>query len=228
MDRKLRLGDLRFLNAGVPGTTPRCWFFFDRAVDPRATRFRAIVVPVDTYADDDGAIGSIDGDQHETDLHYIVFRMNPRDVAKLAASFPDPRKRLTTSIDLLLRGPELRDDVQAFAGIRSSVSPISAKARADGTFRATAHPRLDSLAGMHVDFARKAIPYPPGVSADERREMEIQVLRIVHPSPSYALYRRRWLGPIVERYAAAGVPVIFVRLPARPEHRRCSASPSGR
>ena len=70
-------GNLRFINAGVPGTTPRCWYFFDRAVDPGATRFRAIVVPVDTYGDDDGAIGSIDGDQHEADLHYIALRVLP-------------------------------------------------------------------------------------------------------------------------------------------------------
>ena len=221
-------GSLRFINAGVPGTTPRCWYFFDRAVDPRATRFRAIVVPVDTYADDDGAIGSIDGDQHEADLHYIAFRVRPGDVAKLAASFPDPRKRFTTSIDLLLRGPELRDDVQAFAADPLARFADIAKARTDGTFSVlTGHPRVDSLAGMHVDFARNAIAYPPGVSADERREMEVQVLRVAKDSPSYALYRRRWLGPIVERYEAAGVPVIFVRIPARPTHRALPAPPSG-
>ena len=28
-------GSLRFLNGGVPGTTPRCWPFFVRAIDPR-------------------------------------------------------------------------------------------------------------------------------------------------------------------------------------------------
>jgi alginate O-acetyltransferase complex protein AlgI len=221
-------GNLRFINAGVPGTTPRCWYFFDRGVDPGARRFRAIVVPVDTYADDDGAIGSIDGDQHEADLHYIAFRVEPRDVGKLAASFPDPRKRFATSIDLLLRGPELRDDVQAFAGDPYARFADIARARTDGTFSVlAAHPRLDSLAGMRVDFAHDEIRYAPGVSADERREMAVQVLRAAQPSPSYALYRRRWLGPIVERYEATGVPVIFVRLPTRPAHRALPGLASG-
>jgi D-alanyl-lipoteichoic acid acyltransferase DltB (MBOAT superfamily) len=221
-------GNLRFINAGVPGTTPRCWYFFDRAVDPTARRFRAIVIPVDTYADDDGAIGSIDGDQHEADLHYIALRVEPGDVGKLAASFPDPRKRFNTAVDLLLRGPELRDDVQAFAGDPRARLAAIARARRDGTFSVlTAHPRLDSLAGMRVDFTRNEIAYPANVSADERREMALQVLRVAQPSPSYARYRRRWLGPLVERYRAAGVPVIFVRLPARPAHRALPAPPSG-
>jgi alginate O-acetyltransferase complex protein AlgI len=221
-------GGLRFINAGVPGTTPRCWYFFDRALDPSATKFRAIVVPVDTYADDDGAIGSIDGDQHEADLHYIALRVELGDVGKLAASFPDPRKRFTTSIDVLLRGPELRDDVQAFAGNPYARFADIARAREDGTFSVlTSHPRFESLAGMRVDFARNAIVYPASLTPDERHEMDLQVLRVAAPSPSYALYRRRWLGPIVARYEAAGVPLIFVRLPTRPVHRALPGPPSG-
>jgi alginate O-acetyltransferase complex protein AlgI len=221
-------GGLRFLNAGVPGTTPRCWYFFLRAVDPNAVRFRAIVVPVDTYGDDDGAIGSVDGDLHATDLHYIVFRVRPGDVGKLSASFPDPRMRLDTSLDLLLRGPELRDDVQAFAADPLARFAAIAKAKAEGTYDpARAHPRDESLKGMRVDFAHNTIVYPPGVSSDERREMEIQVLRVAKPSAAYALYRRRWLGPVVARYAAAGVPIVFVRVPTRPAHRSVPGAPSG-
>ncbi len=193
--------------------------FFDRAVDPGATRFRAIVVPVDTYADDDGAIGSIDSDQREADLHYIAFRVEPGDIGKLAASFPDPRKRFTTSIDVLLRGPELRDDVQALAANPFARFADIAKARGDGTFSVlTAHPRADSLAGMRVDFAHDAIAYPPGVPADERREMELRCCASRNPA-SYALYRRRSLGPIVERYESGRHTGDLRTLTTRPAHR---------
>ncbi|HEY5427009.1 MAG TPA: MBOAT family protein [Candidatus Tumulicola sp.] len=214
-------GRLRFLDGSVPGTTPRCWFFFDRAIDPKADRFRAVVIPVDTYGDDDSAIGSIDGDQRQMDLHYIVFQVGPRDVPKLAASFPDSRTRLNVGIDLLLRGPELRDDVQALAAEPAARLRAIAQARtADPYDPLAAHPRTERLTGLRVDFAHDRITYPPGVAPSERHEMEIAVLGVAHPSPSYARYRRRWLGPIVRRYAAAGVPVIFVRLPTRPAHRR--------
>jgi alginate O-acetyltransferase complex protein AlgI len=219
---------LRFLNAGVPGTTPRCWDFFLRAVDPAASKFRAVVVPVDTYTDDDGAIGSIDGDLHATDFHYIVLSVSPRDVPKLAASFPDPRARLSTALDLLLRGPELRDDIQAFAGDPAGRFAAIARARTERTYDPlTPHPRTESLAGMRVDFARNTIAYPPGVSDDERIAMQTQVLRVERPSASYALYRLRWLAPIVNRYAAAGIPVIFVRLPTRPLHRHAPLAAAG-
>ncbi|MEO6835598.1 MAG: MBOAT family protein, partial [Candidatus Tumulicola sp.] len=221
-------GRLRFLDASVPGTTPRCWFFFARAIDPDTNRFRAIVIPVDTYGDDDSAIGSIDGDERQMDLHYIVFRAGLRDIPKVAASFPDSRTRLNVGVDLLLRGPELRDDVQALAADPAARLRAIAQARAADPYDPfAAHPRAEPLTGLRVDFARGRIGYPPGVSEAERHEMELQVLRIARPSPSYARYRRRWLGPIVERYAAAGVPVIFVRLPTRPVHRNTAAGPSG-
>src|ERR1700730_18383510 len=58
----------RFLNGGIPGTTPRCWPFFLRGIDPAADRFAAVVIAVDTYADDDSAIGSLDGDDRPMDL----------------------------------------------------------------------------------------------------------------------------------------------------------------
>ncbi len=106
---------LRFLNGGVPGTTPRCWPFFVRAIDPQARRFRAVVIAVDTYADDDSAIGSLDGDDRPMDLRYVVFQTRLGDLPKLAGSFSDPRERVENGIDLFWRGQELRDDVQAFA-----------------------------------------------------------------------------------------------------------------
>jgi alginate O-acetyltransferase complex protein AlgI len=219
-------GRLRFLNGSVPGTTPRTWFFFARAVDPGADRFRAIVIPVDTYSDDDSAIGSIDGDQRQIDLHYIVFRAGLRDIPKLAESFPDWHTRLNVGTDMLLRGPELRDDVQALAADPAArLRTIEQAHVLDPYDPFASHPRTERLTGMRVDFARGRIVYPASVSDSERREMEIAVLRVPHASPSYARYRRRWLGPIVVRYAAAGVPVIFVRLPTRPAHRSAAPPP---
>ena len=213
-------GRLRFLDGSVPGTTPRCWFFFVRAVDPDADRFRAIVVPVDTYEDDDGAIGSIDGDQRRMDLHYIVFRVGPADLAKLASSFGDRRASFNVGMDLLLRGPELREDVQALAADPAArVRAIRQARAADPYDPLAAHPRGESLTGLQADFRHARMSFPAGVADVQRGEIETQVLRVARPSPSYARYRRRWLGPIVERYARAGVPVIFVRLPTRPMHR---------
>ncbi len=221
-------GTLRFLNGGVPGTTPRCWPFFVRAIDPHADRVRAVVIAVDTYADDDSAIGSIDGDNRPMDLRYVVFQTRLRDIPKLAGSFSDPRERVEYGIDLFWRGPELRDDFQALAA-----NPAARIVQLEQATRSTvydplvAHPRTESLAGLRVAFSKDAIVYPPGISAGERQAIATQVLTLAKPSPSYAVYRRQWLEPIAARYAAAGIPVLFVRIPTRPAHREATQSPSG-
>jgi alginate O-acetyltransferase complex protein AlgI len=218
----------RFLNAAVPGTTPRCWPFFVRAIDPLTDRFAAVVIPVDTYADDDSAIGSIDGDDRPMDLRYVVLQTRLRDLPKLAGSFSDPRERVEHGIDLFLRGPELRDDFQALAADpRARVEALQGARGAQTYAPLAAHPRSESLRGLRVDFARDTIDYPADVSADGRTAIATQVLHRSNPSPSYARYRLEWLAPIAARYAYAGVPVFFVRIPTRPAHREPNQTPSG-
>jgi alginate O-acetyltransferase complex protein AlgI len=221
-------GSLRFLNGGVPGTTPRCWPFFLRAIDPQARRFRAIVIAVDTFADDDSAIGSLDGDDRPMDLRYVVFQTRLGDLSKLAGSFSDPRERIEYGIDLFWRGQELRDDVQALAADPLARVAALAAARDDPAYDPLdAHPRTGSLAGLHVDFATGQIVYPPGTSDDARTAIATQVLAPARPSASYARYRMQWLEPIAARYAATGTPVIFVRIPTRPAHRSATQEPNG-
>jgi alginate O-acetyltransferase complex protein AlgI len=213
-------GKLRFIDAAVPGTTPRIWYYQLHAIDPDAKRFRALVIPIDADSDDDSAIGSIDGDQRQQDLHYLTFAVEPAQIPKLATSFPGAQMQLTTALNLLLRGPILRDDVQAFAA--DPRARIEAIERADPVAFAPLawHPRNETLRGMRVDFARNSIVYPAGVSPDERTAMTDQVLRAARPSQSYARYRQEWIYPVAERYAAAGTPVLLVRIPTRPAHRK--------
>jgi len=216
---------LSFLDAAVPGTTPRCWSVFDRALDPRATRFRAVVIPVDTYGDDDSAIGSVDGDDRYDDLHYVVFAAGLFDIARLAASFPSGDHRVQASFELLMRGPLLRGDIQAF--LLDPSGRFAALAAPRSSSVTAAHFRAGSMAGLRVDFARGTLVEPPLFPASERNELRRQVLRAGDPSAAYATYRREWLEPIVRRYRATGTPVIFVRIPTRPLHRTLPPGPSG-
>ncbi len=203
-------GNLRFLNGGVPGTTPRCWPFFVRAIDPHADHLRAVVITVDTYADDDSAIGSVDGDDRPMDLRYVVFQTHLRDIPKLAGSFSDPRERVEYGIDLFWRGPELQDDFQALAADPAARLVQLAQANRSPAYDPlAAHPRTESLAGIRVDFAKHAIFYPPDVSADERAAIARQVLTVAKPSASYAVYRRQWLEPIAARYRSRRCPGLF-------------------
>ncbi len=214
---------LHFISAAVPGTTPRCWTVLDRIVDPRADRYRAIVVTVDTYADDDSAIGSIDGDDRAFDLRYIALRANARERIAIANSFSDPGTRLEAFFGLALRGPIVRDDVQALArDPLGRIASLHAAPRFDEPSL-----RHESLAGLAVDFTHDRVVAPASYTPEQSRELAHQILERPRPSPSYARYRREWLGPIVERYARTSVPVLFVRIPTRPAHRAAPPPPSG-
>jgi D-alanyl-lipoteichoic acid acyltransferase DltB (MBOAT superfamily) len=203
---------LHFINAAVPGTTPRCWAIFDRALDPRADRFRAVVVPVDTLADDDGAIGSVDGDDRLFDLHYIVFSATPREIGEVALSFPEPDRRLESFFDLGLRGPLLREDLQEF--VLDPKGRFAALAAARGQ-EGPPHVRPATLTGLRRN-ADGSLAIPAGFPAGQLDELQRQTSHVPLPSPSYARYRREWLLPILRRYRATGTPVIFVRIPTRP------------
>jgi len=213
---------LHFVNAAVAGTTPRCWSVFARVVDPQSRRYRAIVVPVDTYADDDGAIGSLDGDGRAFDLRYVGLRANLAESLAIARSFPGLDQQLDAAFSFVLRGPLVRDDLQAF--VRDPIARLKALRRPPADDAPAT--REGSLAGLHVDFARDRIDAPT-VSSALRDALAIQILRPVRPSATYAHYRREWLGAIVARYAAASVPVLFVRIPTRPLHRDAPSDPSG-
>ncbi len=220
-------GRFRFANAGVPGSTPRTWFFFDRAIDPHANRYRAVVVPVDSYADDTSAIGSLDAEDHPSDLRAIVFRVTAADVPRVASSLGEPGLRRAAILDLGLRGPLLRDDIQDLIGNPAARAAARNATVANEFAPDAAHPFATTLDGMRVDFANGTIAYPAWVPPGERIEMEKQILPIPRTSLSYRRYRERWLGAIVARYRATGVPVIVVRLPARPVHRDEPTPPSG-
>ncbi len=212
---------LHFVNAAVPGTTPRCWTVFDRVVDPQADRYRAIVIPVDSYADDDSAIGSIDGDDRPFDLRYIALRTDPGEVASIAQSF-SPGERISVFFDLALRGPLVREDVQNF-----NLDPAARfAALANGSALDRPQPRRETLAGLRIGFATGTLSGRTLTPADEAA-LRRQLFAVVHASPSYARYRREWLGAIAARYAHTHIPVVFVRIPTRPAHRTLPPPPSG-
>ena len=186
----------------------------------------AVVIAVDTYADDDSAIGSLDGDDRPMDLRYVVFQTRLTDLPKLAGSFSDPRERVENGIDLFWRGPNCATTFRHSSPIRSRVPALERRRNAPAYDPLAAHPRSETLAGLHVDFATNAIAYPPGISDARARDRNASA-RGCQAEPLVCALPAQWLAPIVARYAAAGTPVFFVRIPTRPAHRAPSQTPSG-
>ena len=122
------------------------------------------------------------------DLRYVVFQTRLSDLPKLAGSFSDPRERVEHGIDLFWRGTELRDDFQAFASrIRRHGSQRSRRRAVRPTYDPlAAHPRSETLAGLHVDFANGTIRLSIRHPGRRTRRNRNAGARVPEPSPSYA------------------------------------------
>ncbi len=184
----------RFLNAAVPGSTPRCWYYLLRDLDPQVGRFKKIVLPVDSYEDEDGPWEWAD---RTLDVNILAARLRLEDTLSFAASFHSAEARWNALLVCLLKGLALREDLQAFLAHPASRLDKAALYRASGaewTYNYDGNPK--NLVGS-------TLPDP------SRRQ----------PSPQtglYGAYRRAWFGRILSRYKDSGTAIVFLRLPRGP------------
>ena len=193
---------LRFLSAAVPGSTPRCWYYLLRDLDPAATRFKTIVLPVDTYEDEDG---NWDWADRSLDLNILAARLRLGDTLTFTTSFHSSEMRWSALLVCLLKGVLLREDLQAFL----------------------AHPaaRLDKAALFRVNGTQWAYDYQ-GNSKDLTGAVLSVPARPDLKTGLHAAYRREWFGRIIGRYKGTGTSIVFLRLPRGPVSPPVSASGS--
>jgi hypothetical protein len=98
-----------FRHAGVAGTDVRAWYYMLRDLDPNRNAYRAIVIGVDDYDDEDGAY-DIGGDL--ATLHYTAARLRFSDVIPFALSFEDSHARWEALRGSLLKGIVFQRDIQ--------------------------------------------------------------------------------------------------------------------
>lgn len=211
-DRRL---PLKYGSAAVAGTSPRCWPYLLRAVDPTAKRYRAILIPVESYEDDDPRE---DMSARVSDLNYIVGQLDYGDLLEFSLSHPDRESRIRAARGILLRGFVYQRDIHQFLS-----NPI-ARMRKVNSIRPAWHewayafpgdPR--TLAGMTVDWNTRTVQFPPGTQPVQEETTRRRLFERPGPQTGkFAAYRAHWLGKIVDRYAGTGTKVIFVPLPRGP------------
>ena len=100
-----------FRSAGIAGSDPRFWCYMLRDLDPNASRYRAVVLGVGDYDDEDG---TLEKSADIPALHYLTARLRVSDIVDFADSCTDPGARWEALRDGLLKGFALRQDIQAF------------------------------------------------------------------------------------------------------------------
>lgn len=218
-----------FRSAGVAGSDPRLWYYMLRDLDPTARRYRAIVLAVSDYDDEDVPWDFTDGIR---DLHYAVARLRLADAFDFAASFPGPALQWQALRGALLKGTVYQADIEAFLSHplkRIAYVRLCRQGYEGWTYDFHESPR--SLAGLEIDWARWTFTAPSSVDAEQRRSVELSLM--YRPAPQigvFGAFRRKWFGRILERYRGSPTRIVFIRLPrgpiARPDNlvRKQSAS----
>ena len=220
---------LVFRNAGAAGTDARAWYYMLRDLDPTARRYRAIVVGVDDYDDEDGY------EDHDDDirvLHYAILRLRLTDVIPLASSFTSWAHRWEVFRGGLFKGFVLQRDVRAFLSHpRKRFKDVAQynEGWESWTYNYVEDPR--SMAGLQIDWTAMKATFAAGADDVQRNTVRDVLMRPVAPQTGrLASFRRRWLGRILDRYKGSRTKIIFLRLArgpvVRPENlvRKLSSS----
>jgi hypothetical protein len=185
-----------------------------RDLDPKANRYRAVILGTPDYDDEDEMFNPFDDIRA---LHYVVARLRWTDAIQFAGSFQNPEFRWQAFRGALLKGTVLQQDILAFLRHPKHRLDYVALCRhgwAQWTYDYQETTR--SMAGLKIDWTTRTAVYPPDADQNQHETLD-RVLDAPMPQTGrLAAYRRTWFGRIVERYRGSRTRVIFVRLPRGP------------
>ena len=203
-----------FRQAGVAGTDARAWYYMLRDLDPHRDAYRAIVLGVVDYDDEDGAYDIADD---LTALHYVAARLRLSDVVPFALSFRQPTPRWEAFRGSLLKGIVFQPDLLAFLshpGKRIADVKLTNRGYEEWTYGFVDTDR--NVVGLKIDWTTLTATVPAGNEA-MRDELNRFVLYRPYPQTGrHAAFRRRWFGQLLDRYRGTRTKVVFVRLPRGP------------
>ncbi len=207
-------GGRSFGTIAVPGSTPRCWFYMLRAIDPDRNQFTAILLPFDDYIDEDW-------EDHSTrliDLAMIAPLLTLRDIPEFCSSYPTAELKARCVAGLLAKGWTYQQDLQRL------LRDYKLRQRSLDWTRTNSYATLynfpgteQSLEGLTVDWQKREFGFPPQLSDARRRGIEDVLLRGGAPQlGTLTRYRLQWYGKIAARYAGTKTKLIYFQLPRGP------------
>jgi len=215
MDEQTRQTGYTFSHAGLAGSKPRDWYYMIRALDPTTRAYRAVMIGLDDFDDEDQ-----DDEERERllDLRMVVNQLGLRDVFEFAWSYRTWPSRWDAFRGALLKGTVYRPDIAEFLSApRERLAKVKQYHEGWPQWTHDYVPEDRTLAGLSIDWTNWKAIYPPGVSAAEQESIDSILLRRATPQTgSLADYRRHWLGAIIDRYKNSPTKIILVRLPRGP------------
>jgi hypothetical protein len=215
LDKRPGAHPLVFRNAGVAGSDARAWYYMTRDLDPTARRYRALVIGVDDYDDEDRYFNPNDDIRA---LHYVIVRLRMSDILDFARSFDSRELQLTALRGGLLKGLVFQNDLQAFlANPRKRVDYVQLCNRNWPNWVYDFQETPNSMAGLQIDWNTLKVTFPPGVNQDQKDTTNAFLAHAPEPQIGrIAAFNRKWFGRIIDRYRDSPTKIIFLRLARGP------------
>ena len=214
-DRLVSQCGYTFGRLAAAGTHPRCWYYMLREADPDARKYAAIVIPMDSYDDEDWENMA----NAEVDIHYLVPILRLRDLFDFGMSFESWSLRGQAMRTVLFKGLTYKRDLWAlWDDPQGRLNRLRWEFNDGAAARYNYQGDQSSLAGLEVDWQAHKVIHCPETASPATREMLDNVL-LRQPgdySGRLTAYLRRWFGRIVERYRGTGTRIVFLRLPRGP------------
>ncbi len=205
-----------FSSAAIPGSSPRIWYYLLRDLDPTASRYGIVVLPLHHYNDD-----GEDDDLRDRilDLHWAIARLRYSDLFDFPHSFPTPSNRASALSGLLWKGLIYKTDVQRF--LRHPIARIEKVSLFNRNFDSWWYDYAGnpgSLEGLKADWNARTFTLPRPVAP----ELRYIIARALFEAPQLAkaaqmrTYRQLWLSRILDHYRSGSTRIVFLRMPASP------------
>ena len=211
--------DINFIQAGVPGTTPRVWYYLLGKIDPDHKLFAAVVLMAPRFDDDNDAN---DLTNNAIDLTYLTPLTDFRDIPEIVGSFTGIREKIHALGTLISPLVTAREDLFDFVSdpalrIRDAKAYHEHFAEWLLDYKAPAI-SLPSLQPSQLkSFAVDVLKRPPIIADEIRSYMDSVITNRPGLSPAHSTaYRNEWYGKIAHEYAASKTPVLIFQVPRGP------------
>ena len=204
--------DVTFFNRSMPESLPRLWYYLLREIDPSASRYQAIVLPLKVDLDLAPLhTAPVHISQTAPLLHYT-------DAFSFAASFDHWQDQSRAFMACLLRGLAFQPDVLDFLAhpvqrvSHLRVAPHDSRRHALGP-----HARRD-VVGLEYDAATNELKIPERLSRRQRNSIQISIQQAkgIARSADCGNNCYDWTKRILERYDSSETSVVLVHLPKGP------------
>jgi hypothetical protein len=190
-----KLGNLpyQFATIATPGSTPRCWYYMLRDVDPTARRYSAIIIPVENY---DDAETWENRANRILDLHFLIARLRLTDIPEFSGSFLDPDLKWRSAFSIFLKGSVYKTDLQDFLRRpKNRLKDVRLARRDSHKWYYDYVGSTDDVTGVHIDFATHTLTVPASFPSDKKSLFQG---RMLDPRPPdigrCSAYLKYWFG----------------------------------